>query len=180
MKRVIFSLLILAMSLPVFAQFTRANLQATGLTCALCSNAINKALRARPFVESVSADIKNSSFEIVFKSGMDVNIDEIRKAVEDAGFSIGALRLTGEFSNVKVNNDEHVRIGDKNFHFVGVNNQMLNGPVTILMAEKDFLTPKLFKKYSQSTHSRCYQTGKAADCCTGMAAGSRVYSVTIG
>ena len=61
-------------------------------------------------------------------------------------FSIGALRLTGEFSNVKVNNDEHVRIGDKNFHFVGVNNQMLNGPVTILMAEKKiFLTPKLFK-----------------------------------
>ena len=48
-------------------QFTKANLQASGLTCALCSNAINKALQKLSFVASVKPDIKNSSFDIVFK-----------------------------------------------------------------------------------------------------------------
>ena len=52
----------------VHAQFTRAELQATGLTCAMCSNAIYKALMEVPFVESVTPDIKNSGFGIKFKA----------------------------------------------------------------------------------------------------------------
>lgn len=86
MKKIVMLVMI---SLAVFssqAQFTKANLQATGLTCAMCSNAINKALMEVPFVESVKSDIKNSAFNIVFKQGQEVKIDELRKAVEDAGF----------------------------------------------------------------------------------------------
>ena len=161
------------------AQFTKASLQATGLTCAMCNNAINKALQIKPFIQSVKSDIKNSSFSIVFKENVDVDIDEIRKAVEDAGFGVGSLKLTGNFKEVKIGNDTHVQIGDRHFHFLNVNNQVLEGEQTITIIDKDFLTAKQFKKYSEATKMKCLQSGKAGSCCPGVAAGTRIYHVTI-
>src|ERR1700754_81507 len=119
-------LLIVAMAfvvLQVQAQFSKAVLQATGLTCAMCSNAINKSLLTVPFVESVRSDIKNSSFNIVFKTGQEADIDALKKAVEDAGFSVGSLKLTGQFSNVKIGGDQHIQVGHTSFHFLDVKEQ---------------------------------------------------------
>jgi copper chaperone CopZ len=89
-KKYVFFFVILFQFQLLQAQFTKANLQATGLTCAMCSNAINKALQHLPFVESVKADIKNSSFSIVFRQQASVDLDAIKNAVEEAGFlSVG-------------------------------------------------------------------------------------------
>jgi copper chaperone CopZ len=86
MKKLLLSGLIALSVMPAMAQFSKAELQATGLTCAMCSNAINKALQKVPFVESVRPDIKNSSFNIVFKANAEIDIDALKNAVEDAGF----------------------------------------------------------------------------------------------
>ena len=177
-------LLILVIALTAFssnAQFTTANLQATGLTCAMCSNAINKALQKVPFVESVKPDIKNSSFGIVFKKDAEVDIDALKDAVEDAGFSVGSLKLTGNFNEVKIAADQHVKIGNENFHFLNVKSQVLNGEQTIAVVDKNFVTEKQFKKYSSATKMSCMQTGKAASCCVkdGIPVAARVYHVTI-
>src|SRR5258705_7507143 len=177
-------LLILTIALTAFssnAQFTKANLQATGLTCAMCSNAINKALQKVPFVESVKPDIKNSSFGIVFKKDAEVDIDALKDAVEDAGFSVGSLKLTGNFNEVKIAPDQHVKIGNENFHFLNVKSQVLNGEQTIAVVDKNFVTEKQFKKYSSATKMSCMQTGKAASCCVkdGIPVAARVYHVTI-
>jgi len=179
MKIIITICLAIVMAVQLNAQFTKATLQATGLTCAMCSNAINKALQARPFIQSVKADIKNSSFSIVFKENADVDIDEIRKAVEDAGFAIGSLKLTGSFNEIKIGNDSHVQIGDRHFHFLNASNQVLNGEQTITIVDKDYLTAKQFKKISESSKTKCLVSGKSASCCPGVAAGTRVYHVTI-
>jgi copper chaperone CopZ len=163
------------------AQFTKATLQATGLTCAMCSNAINKALQKVDFIESVKSDIKNSAFAIVFKQNAEVNIDALKDAVEDAGFSVGSLKVTGNFNEVKVAPDQHVKIGNTDFHFLEVAAQTLNGENTITIVDKNFLSAKQFKKISSSTKMACVQTGKAAGCCTkdGVASEARVYHVTI-
>lgn len=163
------------------AQFSRATLQATGLTCAMCSNAINKALQKLEFVESVRSDIKNSSFSIVFKSNTDLNIDAIRDAVEDAGFSVGSLKLTGQFTAVNLERDRHVKIGKENFLFLNGEGQSLNGEKEITVVDRNFLSEKQFKKISASSKMSCVQTGKAAVCCEkdGIPAGERVYHVTI-
>jgi copper chaperone CopZ len=179
MKKFISAAIGLLMVLSLQAQFTKATLQATGLTCAMCSNAINKALQAKPFIQSVKSDIKNSAFNIVFKENADVDIDEIRKAVEDAGFGVGSLKLTGNFKEVKIDNDKHVQIGDKNFHFLKVGSQVLNGEQTITIVDKDFLTAKQFKKFSDATKMKCLQSGKGDSNCPGVAAGTRIYHVTI-
>jgi len=163
------------------AQFSKATLQATGLTCAMCSNAINKALQAVPFVESVKSDIKNSAFNIVFRKDALVSIDALKNAVEDAGFSVGSLRITGNFNGLKVGNDEHVRIGDTHFHFLDVKEQTLEGEKTITVVDRNFVTAKQFKKISSLSKMSCVQTGKAETCCTreGATAGTRIYHVTI-
>jgi copper chaperone CopZ len=163
---------VILISIQLQAQFSKATLQATGLTCAMCSNAINKALQKVPFVETVKSDIKNSSFDIVFKQGQEINIDALKDAVEDAGFSVGSLKLTGNFSEVMVENDKHVKIGNATFHFLNVSSQVLNGERTITILDKNFVTEKVFKKYSNATKMSCMQSGKTAS-------GERIYHVTI-
>lgn len=181
MRTLFLAIVVVLFALPVQAQFSKANLQATGLTCAMCNNAINKALQAVPFVESVRSNIKDASFSIVFKSAAEVDIDALKDAVEDAGFSVGGLKLTGAFENVKVENDQHVKIGNSSFHFLNITGQTLNGETTITVVDKNFVTTKQFKKISTSTKMACVQTGKAASCCTkdGVPAEARVYHVTI-
>jgi copper chaperone CopZ len=163
------------------AQFSKGSLQATGLTCAMCSNAVNKALLQVPFVESVRSDIKNSSFSIVFKKDAAINIDALKDAVEDAGFSVGSLKLTGNLEPLKVANDQHVQIGTLHFHFLGIGEQSLNGETTITVVDKNFISAKQFKKYSAATKMPCMQTGKAGSCCTneGVTPDTRIYHVTI-
>ncbi|MBC7850485.1 MAG: heavy-metal-associated domain-containing protein [Chitinophagaceae bacterium] len=180
MKYFIFILALFAVS-PAEAQFTRANLQAAGLTCAMCTRAINKAIEKLPFVESVNPDIKSSSFDISFKKNSKVDPDAIKKAVEEAGFSVAKLSLTGQFESVKIANDKHIEIDGKNFHFLNVNAQTLSGEKTLVLTDKNFLTQKEFKKYSTATKMSCLQTGKAENCCTkeGIDANKRVYHVTI-
>jgi len=179
MKKIGWLLAIMLVAVQLNAQFTKATLQATGLTCAMCSNAINKALQTKPFVQSVRSDIKNSAFNIVFKENAVVDIDEIRKAVEDAGFGIGSLKLTGNFKELKIGEDMHVQVGDTHFHFLNTGSRVLDGEQTITVVDKNFLTAKQFKKISHTANMECIQTGKAASCCKGVAAGTRIYHVTI-
>ena len=163
------------------AQFTKATLQATGLTCAMCSNAINKALQKVSFVESVNSDIKNSSFSILFKADNQVDIDALKDAVEDAGFSVGSLKLTGTFNEMKIEKDKHVKIDNENFYFLNAFSQVLTGEQTVTVVDKNFITAKQFKKYSSASKMSCLQTGKAASCCVkdGIEANERVYHVII-
>jgi len=181
MKKYLILIIISCLTAVGHAQFTRARLQATGHTCAMCSNAVNKALQQVPFIEKVYSDIKNSAFDIQFKSGQLVNIDELRLAVEDAGFSVGKLSLTGHFNDLKIDNDAHVKIGNDNFHFLKVSSQVLDGEKTITVVDKDFLTSKEKKKYDNATDKSCYKDGKAADCCVreGVPKDARIYHVTI-
>ena len=181
MKNVTVVIMMTLLSFSLNAQFTKATLQATGLTCAMCSNAIDKALHKVSSVASVEADIKNSAFHIVFKKDAAVDIDALKDAVEDAGFSVGSLRLTGTFNELKIANDEHIKIGNENFHFLNVGNQVLNGETTIKILDKNFVTAKEFKKYNGATKMHCLQTGKTESCCVkeGMTEGERVYHVTI-
>lgn len=181
MKKLVYFALLMLMAAQGQAQFTKARLQATGLTCAMCSNAINKALKAVPFIESVKSDIRNSAFDIVFKAGQEIEIDGLKEAVEDAGFSVGSLKLTGTFTGVKIASEQHVQIGNEQFCFLNVGDRTLEGEQTITVLDKNFLTAKEFKKLSASSKMPCLQTGKSSGCCGSdpNMASTRIYHVTI-
>jgi copper chaperone CopZ len=176
--RYIIIVLFTIFSLSVSAQFSKASIQASGLTCAMCTKAINNALEKVAFVQSVKSDISTSTFNVAFKPNSRVDVDQLKKAVEDAGFSVSKMKLTANFNAVAVKNDEHVNINGTTFHFVRVSDQTLSGQKEITMVDKNFIGGKEFKKFSAATKMTCIHTGRAEACCSKKPA-ERIYHVTI-
>jgi len=145
MKKILFIAAIMLGVMQLNAQFTKATLQATGLTCAMCSNAVNKALKKVNFVESVEADIKKYTFEISFKSNSTVDFEMIKKKVEGAGFTVSGFVASIVFNNVQVTNNQPINIGDKIFYFVNAGGQSVNGVKEIKIIDKGFVSLKEFK-----------------------------------
>lgn len=180
MKKV-FILVFMLWALATRAQVTAVKLQASGLTCSLCSNAINKSLKKLDFVNTVLPDIKNSSFDITFRPGAQVDFDLLKKKVEDAGFSVSNLTAIVHFDHVTVNNDEHVTIGNIVYHFLRVNNQVISGDKTIRLLDKGYVSTKEYKANGRLTKMECYKTGVAGSCCAKdkLQAGRRIFHVTL-
>src|SRR5947207_440025 len=145
MKKIIIIIIVAVAATTAKAQFTKATIQASGLTCAMCSKAINDALKQLPFVETVKPDIKNSAFTISFKEGREADIDAMQKAVEDAGFFVAKFIVTSVFSNTEIKNDEHVTISGKEYHILNIKDQVLNGEKNLTIVNKNFLTANAFK-----------------------------------
>jgi len=181
MKKIIFALSVLFLGTAVQAQFSKASLQASGLTCSMCSKAVKVALEAVPFVEKVDVNLKTQEYELQFKKEAAVDFDALSNAVVDAGFSVASLKATADLSGVKAVKDGHVQIGKSYFHFLNGKDQALTGATTVSLVDKSFVSAKDFKKYTASSKMQCVQTGKAAACCTkeNIAESSRIYHVII-
>lgn len=180
MKKIMF-LLMLGFTLQASAQIKEVTIQASGLTCSMCSKSIYKSLTAVAFVQEVKSDIKNSAFVISFKDSMQVDLDVLQKAVTNAGFSVASCKAVVSFTNQPIKNDAHIEQGGKTWHFLNVQSQTLNGTKTVVLVDKNFVTTKEFKKYSKFTTMKCYETGVMESCCTKLNsnAGKRIYHVTI-
>jgi copper chaperone CopZ len=165
MKKTFFLLVFFA-ALQAHAQIKSANLQASGLTCSMCSKAIYKALVAIPFVKQVTSNIQQSTYQITFKENAEVNIDALDKAVAQAGFSISKLMLTMQFKQAAIENDAHVVIGKQTYHFIQVKPPVLDGEQVVTVIDKHFVPVKEYKLYSKQTTMKCYATGVMEDCCS--------------
>lgn len=180
MKKIFFVVSLILGSFITHAQFSSANLTAAGLTCAMCTKAIYNTLEKMPFISKVEADINNSAFVLTFKYGATVDPDALKNAVEDAGFSVARLTLNGNFGDVTLQKDTHLTLGGKTFHFINANGKTLHGDVSVKVVDKDFVSPKEFRKYKAKTDLTCIETGRATTCCEkDMAHNSRIYHVTL-
>jgi copper chaperone CopZ len=146
----------------------------------MCTKAIFNSLEKISFIQSVEPDIKNSAFNITFRENATIDFDVLKKAVEDAGFSVASLNATATFSNIAIKNDTHIKIGAFQYHFIKVNPQTLNGQKTVKIIDKDFIPAREYKKYAATTAMKCIETGKPAACCQqGHTANERIYHITI-
>ncbi len=153
------------------AQVRSITIQASGLTCSMCSNSIFKALKTIDFVDKVDANIKTSSFEVTVKPGAVINFDKLKDKVEDAGFFVASFIVNYNFDELAIANDEHVNVGDNTFHFLNIKNAVLSGEKKIRILDKGFVPAKEYKKNSGITKMACYKTGEEK--------GKRVFHVTI-
>ena len=160
-----------------FAQINKIALQASGLTCSMCSNAINKALRTVEFVDKITANIKNSSFEIICKPNVQVDFDVLKKKVEGAGFFIAKLEVDWLFDQVAIAKDAHIESNGIMLHFINANDRMLHGSNNIRIVDKGFLSAKEYKRNEKYTSMECYHTGYIGNCCkkNSQASGRRIY-----
>ena len=181
MKKNFFLFAFLFVSLISQAQITKASLQASGLTCAMCARSVYKNLEALTFIEKVDTDLEKSTFLLNFKDGEEVDPDQIRRKVEDAGFSVASLRMFVSFADQQVKNDQHVTVNGKVYHFLNIKDQVLSGEKSLLLVDKSFLSPKDFKKYTSASKMDCVKTGIAAECCSkeGIGNSTRIYHVTM-
>jgi copper chaperone CopZ len=140
-------------------QISAAELQVTGLTCSMCSKATETSLRTLNFIENVTPDLNNNLFLITFKKGSGVNIDLIRAKVQDAGFSVGSLATTINFSQTKVDAAGQAVVDGQVYQFLNAKNQLLNGPVKATVLDKDFVSSSVFKKNSAQFSSSTYAKG---------------------
>ncbi|MES2649483.1 MAG: heavy metal-associated domain-containing protein [Bacteroidota bacterium] len=179
MKAIKILLTLLVVSTMGFSQYRNVALQAAGLTCSMCSNAINKALKPLSFVEKIDTDLKSNLFVITVKPGTTPDFDLLKKKVEDAGFSVGKLTVEVNFGKQAITNDTHVKVGGKNLHFLKVKDQTLNGWQKVQLVDKPFMVSSQFKKMEGATKMACYKSGVSAGCCNDTKAGERIFHVTI-
>lgn len=163
------------------AQFTKASLQASGLTCSMCSKAVKQALQEVHFVQKVEVDTKNQQYNLTFNQNSHVELDALSKAVQEAGFSIALFKVTADVPTLTIAKDKHIAIGKNYFHFLNGGGKQLSGQATFTIVDKSFVTGKAFKKHSSDSKMECLQTGKAGTCCqaAGISAQTRVYHVII-
>ncbi|RFM27486.1 heavy-metal-associated domain-containing protein [Deminuibacter soli] len=175
MKYILFSLM-LFISVAAGAQIQSVTLKASGLTCSMCSRAIYKALTKIDAVSEVKADIETSSYDIHFKPGAAVVLDDLKNAVKDAGFSVAAMDVKALFNNTAVQNDAHITLNNTLFHFISVAPKTLNGEVVLHLLDKDYLPEKERRKYAAQTKQACYETGTMQSAAN---TPERVYHVTL-
>jgi copper chaperone CopZ len=75
------------------AQVTSAKVGVDGFTCSLCAKGVEGQLKGLNFVQSVSTDLKNSTFTLRFKNNSKIDLPKIGKAVSDGGFTLRNLEV---------------------------------------------------------------------------------------
>jgi copper chaperone CopZ len=162
------------------AQVQKVSLQASGLTCSMCSKAVYNALTKVSFVNKVDVDIKDQRYDISFKEGANVDFDALSKAVSDAGFSVAKFVVTAYLDKLVLQKDKHVQIAGKYFLFLNADGQQINGTTSFTLVDKSLTSTKNFKKYSGMTKMECMQTGYSSGCCDKEIPGhTRIYHAII-
>ena len=128
------------------AQFINADLQISGLNCALCAKKTTASLKALSFVSDVKPDPMHNSYNITFKNGSPVNFDEIGKVVKEENFFVSSLTATFNFANVKVT-DNYFSYGGDTYRIMNNSGKPLNGPIVITIVDKGLAPRWVSKKY---------------------------------
>jgi len=126
----------------VNAQISKAEIRATGLTCSMCSNAINKQLKSLPEVVNVETDLNTNTFVVSLAEGNALTPLIFKQKVEKAGFFIGSLIVTVDSETVMKN--PYIIVKDSG-----------NKPkqIQVQVLDKGFVTEKEFKKLVKSYKS---------------------------
>ena len=148
--------IIMAASFSINAQIVKAEIIATGLTCSMCSNSINKQLKSLSQVDSVATDLNTNIFTVYLKKDNDLKPRILKESVEKAGFFVGSMVVTMQFDNLKIDDNIVIKKHNVELVFVETKPKVLNGITRVKVQDKGFVTQKEYKKLSKS-YSR-YQT----------------------
>lgn len=131
--------IILMFSINSNAQIVKAEIRATGLTCSMCSNAINKQLKSMPEVANVETDLNTNTFTVTLKESNNLSPKTFKEKVEDAGFFIGSLLITAKPE--LISNGSYILMNT---------NSNKSGDIKFQVLDKGYVTEKEFKKLSKS------------------------------
>lgn len=122
------------------AQISKAEIKATGLTCSMCSNAINKQLKSMPEVANVDTDLNTNTFTVTLKTDNTLSPKIFKEKVEKAGFFIGSLIVSMKSE----------ALNRKDYIFVNNKTEAAASDVKIQVLDKGYVTDKEYKKLLKS------------------------------
>lgn len=143
-------LLIFLTGLKSYAQITKVEIMATGLTCSLCSNAINKQLKSMTEIDSISTDLNTNTFTVYFKKDHSLEPKVLKNAVEKAGFFVGTMILTAKFHTPTIENNTTLKVAEATYVFIDIKNPVTHGEAKYKVLDKGFVTQKEHKKLLKS------------------------------
>ncbi|MGL2965923.1 heavy-metal-associated domain-containing protein [Flavobacterium sp. XGLA_31] len=143
-------LVVFAINTVTYSQITKAEIVATGLTCSMCSNAINKQLKALPEVESVTTDLNTNTFTVQLKKDNQITPIILKQRVEKAGFFVGSMVITLTLDNPKLDDKLSTNQNEKTYIFIDADTNQLKGQIVAKVMDKGFVTPKEYKKIVKS------------------------------
>jgi copper chaperone CopZ len=129
-----------------FAQITKAEIVATGLTCSMCSNAINKQFKKLAEVDSVATDLNTNTFVVYLKKENKLKPRVLKKSVEKAGFFVGSLVITVPSDNLKTDDNKTILLNGSTFVFLNEETQKNDGETKLKIYDKGYVTQKEYKK----------------------------------
>ena len=148
MKNIKYILLcfVLIVTMSSYAQITKAEIIATGLTCSMCSNAINKQLKSMDEVANVSTNLNTNTFTVTLKQNSTLTANTLKESVEKTGFFIGSMVLTIDLGTVKIAENEKLTKRSGTYVFVNGGDKAIEGLVKVQVLNEGFVTKKEFKK----------------------------------
>lgn len=160
--KVLLAILLLTVSLASYSQITKVEIVATGLTCSMCSNAINKQLRKLAEVEKVTTDLNTNTFIVEVKKGSKISPLNLKQSVEKAGFFVGSMIITLTLEKPSRDGSLSTTVNDDTYIFVDAKSKAISDVITAKVLDKGFVTPKEYKKLSKSmTKYPTYDAGNA-------------------
>jgi copper chaperone CopZ len=140
----------LLLSIVSNAQISKAEIVATGLTCSMCSNAINKQLKKLSDVEKVDIDLNTNTFTVFLKKGNVVSPRILKESIEKAGFFVGSMIVTMNFENQKIEDNSKIKKGNLNLIFLDPKTKTLSGITKLKVLDKGYVVLKEYKKLSKT------------------------------
>lgn len=137
-------LLTLNCTVLAFGQFSHAKIGVNGMTCSACTKSVETSLRKLPFVESVVMNLENNSGEITFKKGQSARIENIAKAIVDAGFSVRFLTAEYTFKEDNFSTSEY---SENNYNFQFLRSKPKQKNCTLRFIGQKYQAKKEFTKY---------------------------------
>ncbi len=154
-------LLVFFTTIASYAQITKVEIMATGLTCSMCSNAINKQLKTLPEVERVSTDLNTNTFTVHLKKENQITPLILKQKVEKAGFFVGSMIVTLTLNHSKWENSVAITPEGSTYVFLDQKTNPGKEEVAVKVMDKGFITPKEYKKTAKALSK--YPTYAAGD-----------------
>ena len=133
-----------------YSQISKAEITATGLTCSMCSNAINKQLKSMTEIDSVSTDLNTNTFTVHFADNNTLTPKVLKDAVEKAGFFVGTMILTAEFAPAIIEDTTAIKVNGDSYIFIDAKHPVSNTAAKYKILDKGFVTQKEYKKLVKS------------------------------
>jgi copper chaperone CopZ len=126
------------------AQFVSARLGINGLTCSMCSFAVQAELERLPFVEKAELNLNTNIADVLFKTGAKVNMQQVVQAVYKAGFSVGYTEADFTFNQQEVSDQSVFSYEGYNYQFFKPAQSLLNGRTTLKFIDKKYFRQKAY------------------------------------